>query len=237
MRENLIQKTGRRYDGLTSGVIVDQEIKRIFDEGIGYYLSRRATGYQIAYTMICSKYFSDYVDSIDGRKVVLKAICDRPTYRQFYYYASQKISAEEKDKAKTSAREVRNNKRLLLSDNLNGVMGQWDCFEMDEVELDVSLVGVQSQYQTVGRTIVYVMMDVYTRLIAGFSIRYDNNSVLAMTNCFLSLAEDKVSYCAKYGLNISDKEWPTGYLPKRIRCVAGLNIARKRQKEFAKNLV
>ena len=47
---------------------------------------------------------------------------------------------EEIDAIKTSRQEQRNNKRLLLSDNLKGVTGPWDCVEMDEVEVDLSLV-------------------------------------------------------------------------------------------------
>ena len=128
---------------------------------------------------------------------------------------------EENDAIKTSRQEQRNNKRLLLSDNLKGVTGPWDCVEMDEVEVDLSLVSVDDPKRVVGRPVVYVMLDLYTRLIVAVSIGFDNNSVLGFTNCLMNLADDKVEYCKKYGLTITENIWPSGYLPKRIRCDRG----------------
>ena len=41
-----------------------------------------------------------------------------PTYDQFYYYVKKNTTKQEFDTIRTSAAEVRNNKRLLLSDAL-----------------------------------------------------------------------------------------------------------------------
>ena len=56
-------------------------------------------------------------------------------------------------------------------------MGPGDLWEVDECEIDLSLVSVENPSVTVGRPIVYVMIDVYTRMIVAYSVAFDNNSV------------------------------------------------------------
>lgn len=107
---------------------------------------------------------------------------------------------------------------------------------MDEVEVDLSLVSADDPKRVVGRPVVYVMLDLYTRLIVAVSIGFDNNSVLGFTNCLMNLADDKVEYCKKYGLTITENIWPSGYLPKRIRCDRGAEYRSKRVKEICNEL-
>ena len=80
----------------------------------------------------------------------------------------------------------------------------------------MSIVSSLDPSITVGRPIVYVMHDVFGSNILAVGISFDNNSVLGMTNCFLNLAQNKVEYCARYGITISEDMWPSCYLPGRI---------------------
>lgn len=230
-------KTGRKnLTGYAMGVIIDDNIKKHFAEALNYYKSGRAKTYEDAYDMLCMTYYSTMETTEDGPVKTLLPISQRPSFRQFYYYCKNSITAEENDAIKTSRQEQRNNKRLLLSDNLNGIRGPWDCFEMDEVEVDVSLVSIYDQTKVVGRPIVYVMLDVYTRMIAAVSIAFDNNSVLGFTNCIMNLLDDKVEFCKKYGLSISADIWPSGYLPRRIRRDRGAEYRSNRVKNICNEL-
>ena len=173
------KKPGRKTSyGLSFGTVIDQSAKEQFKEGLDYYKSGRAKTYEDAYDFLCMKYYGKYEQTPEGVVKTLLPASARPTFRQFYYYCKTNITPEEIDAIKTSRQEQRNNKRLLLSDSLKGINGPWDCFEMDEVEVDLSLVSVDDPTRVVGRPIVYVMLDVYTRMIAAVSIAFDNNSVL-----------------------------------------------------------
>ena len=88
-------------------------------------------------------------------------------------------------------REYRNQKRLLTGTSLNGVSAPCDIVEMDACELDISVVSATDRSKAVGSPVVYFMIDVFSRLILAASISFDNNSILAMTNCLASLVEDK----------------------------------------------
>ena len=70
---------------------------------------------------------------------------------------------------------------------------------------------------TVGRPIVYVMIDVYTRMIVAYSVAFDNNSIQGITNCFLNLLDNKQELCNRFGIQIRPDEWPSKILPLRLR--------------------
>ena len=211
------KKAGKHSDsGLAYGIPITETVISHFREALDKYKSGRFMSYDKAYIWMLNTYYSTSVETDHGVEQQLFPAVERPTFKQFTYYAQQNLTQKEKDIIKTSAMEVRNNNRLLLSDVLYGVCGPCDRVQMDECEVDVSLVSMLREDQSIGRPIVYAMIDVYTRMILAIGVAFDNNSLVGMTNCFLNLAEDKVAYCAKYGITITEQQWPSGYLPNRI---------------------
>ena len=215
---NYAKKTGRpTCNALGKGVTLTEEVKTYFDEAIKEYLSGRAKTKKAAYIAMIERHYTYLEEADTGATLRVLPENQRPTLKQFTNYSRSKITREELDIAKTSAREQRNNKRLLLSDNLQAVMGPGDLWEVDECEIDVSLVSVDNPSVTVGRPIVYMMVDVYSRMITAYSVAFDNNSVIGITNCFLNLLEDKKSLCARFDIPITSDEWPSHILPHRLR--------------------
>lgn len=212
------------------GVVLTDEVKGYFAEALKDYKSGRLKSVRTTYDKMNLLHFSK-VDIVDGVPTMsLLPESQRPTIKQFRYYVNKHMTAEEKDRIKTSAQEQRNNKRLLLSDALKGVYGPGDLVEIDAVEADVSLVSTTDKNQTIGRPIVYFMIDVYTKCIIAMSVAFDNNSVLALTNLFLNLVDDKVKYCKRYGISFDNPEiWPSGFIPNRIRIDRGSDF---KSKEF-----
>ena len=212
------KKTGHpTMNALGKGVPLTDEIRTYFDEAIKDFLIGRAKTKKDAYMTMIEKHFINEEETPTGIRVSVLPDNLRPTLKQFLNYTRVRVPQEEIDKAKTSAREQRNNKRLLLSDNLQGVMGPGDLWEVDECEIDLSLVSVENPSVTVGRPVVYVMIDVYTRMIVAYSVAFDNNSVLGITNCFLNLLDDKQELCNRFGIQIGADEWPSKILPLRLR--------------------
>ena len=155
------KKPGKKSEYIESiGVVVDDKIKEIFDWAIKEYKSGRWKTVQNVYDAMNRKYFSKE-EVINGMSTIaLLPESRRPTYNQLYWYFRQHVSKEEMDRIKTSAAEQRNNKRLLLSDSMNGVRGPGDMVEIDACEADVSLVSEVDENRTVGRPVVYFMIDV-----------------------------------------------------------------------------
>lgn len=221
-------KTGKKSKELNAGIIVNDEMEKYFQEALDDYKSGRHKTIHSAFDKMNKLHFSR-LEVVNGKmEICLKPVTERPTLWQFYYYVKKHITQEEKDAIKTSAQEQRNNKRLLLSDSLEGVYGPGDMVEIDACEADVSLVSVVDRNKSIGRPIVYFMVDVFTRIILAMSITFDNDSVLGFTNLLLNLCDDKKEYCKHYGLEFdNDAIWPSNIIPRRYRTDRGSEFKSK----------
>lgn len=224
----LTAKPGRVSETSQAGVVLTDEIRGYFDEAIADYKKGRQKTFQNCFDYMNTRRFME-VRMINGvSTLVLKPETERPTFWQFYRYASKHLTKQEIDKIKTSSREQYNNKRLTTSDSLYGVNGPGDLVEIDACEVDISLVSMLDKNQTVGRPIVYFMIDVYSRIILAVSIAFDNNSILGLTNLFLNLADDKQEFCQRFGMGFDNPAlWPSNIIPKRVRVDRGSEFVGK----------
>lgn len=176
------------------GIPLTDELREIFDDCCKHYLSGREKSYATTYDWMLTKYFTARVETQTSDGVVVQnkllPIDQRPTKSQMENYIVTHTSAKARRVCKTSKREYRNDERMLVSDNLLNVHGPGDLFEMDEVEMDVSIVSEVDPTKVIGRPIVHAMVDVYSRMITAVSASLENNSVLGFTNCLLNLGED-----------------------------------------------
>lgn len=224
-------KPGKRSEYLgDTGVLLNEEILGFFEDALKEYKEGRQKSVRSAFDRMNSMHFTK-TEIINGTPTLcLLPQTERPTIYQFRYYVEQHLTKQEKNRIKTSAAEQRNNKRLLLSDSLSEVYGPGDMVEIDACEADVSLVSMNDPNKTIGRPIVYFMIDVYSRIILAASVAFDNNSVLGVTNLFLNLADDKQEYCSRFGMGFDDVTlWPSNIIPRRIRVDRGPEF---KSKEF-----
>ena len=223
-------KPGRPSEYVKSSIVVNDEVREHFEDALNNYKKGRNKSFRSAFDWMNCKYYSE-TKIVNGVTTVgLMPESQRPTYNQFYYYCRKHITEQEIDLIKTSAAEQRNNKRLITSDSLHGVLGPGDMVEIDACEADVSLVSTTDSNKTIGRPVVYFMIDIYTRAIIAMSVAFDNNSILGVTNLFLNLADNKKEYCSCYGMGFDDEEiWPSNIKPRRIRVDRGSEF---KSKEF-----
>ena len=66
-----------------------------------------------------------------------------------------------------------------------------------------------------------MMIDVLTHVILCVGVAFNQNSYVGLTNMFINLCDDKVTYCESYGLHINADDWPSGIIPTRMRCDQG----------------
>lgn len=235
--KTLIRSASIDNDGMASHFVIDDEILLFFEEALKDYKTGRCKSITDAYDKMNLLHFMETVIENGIPTIVLKHPTQRPTYRQFAYYINKHLSKQEIDLIKTSAIEQKNNKRVLESDSLYGVLGPGDVVEIDACEADISLVSTINPSQTIGRPIVYFMIDVYSRVILAMSVSFDNNSMLGLTNLFLNLADDKQKYCEHYGITYANKDiWPSNIIPNKVRVDRGAEFRSKQFEKICKDL-
>ena len=227
--------------GYGSGVKITDNIRKIFDEGVGIYKSKRSESLSSVYKKIVKKYYRKTI-LVNGKMTYdYLPESEIPSFRQFYYHFRKKIGPQDMKRIKTSEMEVRNNNRILDGSANFGVFGPGYMLEIDETEVDCCLVSSFDRSKVVSRPILYVAIDVYSRMIVGISVAFDNNSFLGITNLLMSFVDDKVEFCEKYGFPIGDtmdidKVWPSNFLPVNIRVDMGSEYTSKEMSRICNEL-
>ena len=146
----------------------------------------------------------------------------KPSFSQFKYYYYQLTDAIARKTIKKRTEVVRNNHRLLPGGKMSAVTHPGDMLELDACEIPVSMIGTYNPGRSIGKPIIYVMKDVYSKAIVAMSVGFGNNSREALCKLFANLAADKAEYCERYGITgLKPEMWPSGFIPQRVRCDRG----------------
>ena len=247
---NLKNKTDRVKRGRISainernGKIItdkDREIMAIYTKK---YLNNRLLTLQKCYDDMIIDHYTIHIYKDGSYNYEEVPYNQRPTFYQFRYFVRQHANKEERLAAKIGKRKFRNEKRLLRGTSLSNVHGPGDVFEIDACELDLAVVSALNRSKAVGSPVVYFMVDVFSRLIVGASLSFDNNSLIAMTNCMTSLVEDKAEILKSVGINVNttvhgltlDDVMPSNIKPRIIRADHGSDFISKETQRIAKEL-
>ena len=71
-------------------------------------------------------------------------------------------------------------------------------------------------HKIIGRPTVYVVKDTFSRMFAGCYIGFQNPSYVAAVQALALAMSDKVTYCKRYGFEITSEQWPSIGIPGAI---------------------
>ncbi|EHJ01947.1 HMG-I and HMG-Y, DNA-binding [Clostridium sp. DL-VIII] len=190
------------------GFVVDGEIKRIFKEGINkYYNTSKKNNKKICYELI----IRDYLKSNPNSKL--------PTLKQFYYWF-EKITKDNKQSEiskRYGDRIYQQKARAIIGNSIQDAGSPAELYQIDSTILDVYLVSKLNRNVIVGRPVFYLIIDCYSRLIVAINVTIEPfNSYGGVKGALINAMSDKVSYCKKYGIDITKEDWPTEAVPLRI---------------------
>jgi putative transposase len=147
--------------------------------------------------------------------VVLKQ--KRPTLDQFYWY----VAKHRDRKHETLTRRGRNahnlKERGMHGESTSMAMGPGSLLQTDTTLVDLYLCSELNRLEIVGRPVIYVIIDVFSRLILGLAVtlegpKWENGMNLAIAN----MVENKVAFCKRYGRDITHEQWPATKFGKEI---------------------
>ena len=82
-----------------------------------------------------------------------------------------------------------------------------------------------------GRPNIYLAVDTATQLIAGIDVGMEAGEGAVMA-CLANAAENKVEFCAQYGIQIEPEQWPSRGVPDEIITDQGREFTGERMNEF-----
>lgn len=196
---------------------VDDEMQKAINK---YYYSPRKMSLQNAFEM----YLLEHWKGSDG-----KLRSDAPKFAQFQKNYRRVRSGYKNVISRQGIGDYQKNFRPLLGSTADYAQN-CGLFEMDATEADVCIVSKYTR-KPIGRPIVYLAVDVATRLITGVHVGLSGGTD-AILLCLCSMVEDKVEFCRRYGIDIEPEQWPSRGLPKVISTDRGSDFMSGRTREL-----
>ena len=211
-------KRGRppKYGG--TGINVDERTKLVFEKAINkYYHNRKEYTLKHAYDMMIAEHYAKYITQPDGKtKAVLPSEDSLPTIRQFRYWYSKLYDNKEKIISRKGESKFNLDHRAVLGKSDYGIMGPGAKYQIDATIGDIYLVSRFNRADIIGRPVLYFVIDVFSRMVTGMYVGLEGPSWAGMMMAIANAVTDKVKYCAEYGIEITESDWPCCGVPGAI---------------------
>jgi len=144
-----------------------------------------------------------------------------PTWNQFYRVINAYRKANPEKWAREWAGERLFNLTQRAAIGISRAFGPGAVYQIDATLADIYLVSWYNRTKTIGRPVVYLVVDVFSHLIVGVYIGLENPSYLTAGMALYSAFTDKEVYCQRYGVKFSPREWPSNGVPQKIYADGG----------------
>lgn len=171
------------------GVAVDEQIERLFRIAIDKYLLKD-TGCSFPYAHRRFKdLYKNYFPAIPEPEI--------PTKWQLQYFYKREYGLVERLQKRTSKIEYNKDKRPLIGTANSNVLGPGSRFEIDATIADIYLVSDSDRRNIVGRPVIYMVIDVFSRMVAGLYVGFESPSYAAAIQALAVAMTDKVEWCKR----------------------------------------
>ncbi len=202
------------------GINVTEETKKTFRVAISqFFHTAKKRSLVAAYEKMIQEYYSEEdlysYEDLHGSIAIQDRI---PTLRQFKYWYDLEYgqNVEKKISTRIGKREYLQNYRPLTGSSTSEVTGPGSRYQVDATVGDVYLVSSYNRKWIIGRPVIYVVIDVFSRMITGVYVGLEGPSWLGMMMALANTAMDKIEYCGQYGIDLLEDDWPCHHLPDAI---------------------
>ncbi|HWD93550.1 MAG TPA: Mu transposase C-terminal domain-containing protein [Verrucomicrobiae bacterium] len=217
-------KRGRRrkltkLNGAPPGVNVTEEMRGLFRLGIKAFYENEELKLTLreAYQRTLERYMNRGYELVnDIYSPITPLASEVPTFEQFHYWHLKDGDTDQAIRIREGKRRYDLRHRALGGDASLIAFGPGSVFQIDSTIADIYLVSVMGRTRIIGRPTLYLMVDVFTRMIVGFCAVIENASYGSAALALENAAQDKVEFCAKFGIKISEFEWPSAHFSELL---------------------
>jgi len=223
------------------GVNVTDADKRIFRIAIAkFYHVRGKKRLTTAYEQMVRHYYKENVryDENGVMKSVLKQTPNIPTIVEFRYWykVEYKKDVTKIITSRKGAKKFALDHRAITGSSKAEANRPGARFQIDATIADVFLVSKYNRSWIIGRPVIYVIIDVFSRMVVGVYVGLEGPSWIGAMMALANAAADKVAFCKEYGMNITPEEWPCHFMPEAILGDRGELLGMPIEEGFIPNL-
>jgi len=195
-----------------------EDDKAIIRIGYTLFKENKVKHVSDAYTKMLNRFYRAELPSPDGSSDnrPLKQLDEIPTQAQFDYWGKKAFDEMDVKRGRKGETKWAMNHRALVGNAHHGLRGPCHRFEIDATIADVYLVSRFNKNWIIGRPVVYVVIDVLSRMIVGIHVGLEGPSWNIARHALFNAFTDKVSFCASYGIAIAAGDWPCQHLPHEL---------------------
>lgn len=205
------------YGIIKEGINITDDVKKQFSFAVDrYYRNNKKISLKETYTLMLKDFYSDsYVEDNEIKYRVWEQY-RIPTYTQFYYWFKKNENIKKDIIFREGEKEFNLKNRELLSNSKQETDGPGTRFQVDATIADIYLVSSLNRNRIIGRPVVYAIIDVFSRMIAGIYVGLEGPSWIGAMMALDNMVVDKVEYCREYEIEIKEEQWPCKHLPEII---------------------
>lgn len=138
---------------------------------------------------------------------------DLPTVQQFRYFYKREYHFTAILARQASAVDFAKDIRPIRGTSTTEALGPGYRYQIDATIADIYLISDHDRSLIVGRPVVYIVSDVFSRMVTGMYIGFEGPSWISAMVALANTTADKVEYCRQYGVEIDVRDWPVQGLP------------------------
>lgn len=189
----LLVKLGQEYYETPDGL----SLRKVYDDHLADFFNK---GYSIGRDGKVVPILADIVPSFDQ-------------FKRWYYLSKDRDTALIK---RVGQRQYDLQHRPLTGESTSMAFGPGSIYQIDATIGDIYLVSSLDRRLVIGRPVIYVVVDVFSRMVVGFYVGLEGPSWLGMMLAFQNVATNKVKFCKSLGIDISADKWPVHHLPRAV---------------------
>lgn len=205
------KKRGRpkKMEGIMGeGVNVDEDTKQKFQLGYSkFYLRQNNVTARYAFEQTIKEYFRDVLEDTPDKL---------PTYNQFLYWLRKNENLSNRLIKRHGKRNYELIHRPVLGSVQQEVRSPGQKVLIDSTTSDVYLCSEFDRQSIIGRGTVYFVKDIFSRMILSVHVCLEGPNFEQARIALMNMAENKVDFCKRFGVEIQETDWPTAHLPECI---------------------
>lgn len=206
-----------RADASYVGINVDNEVCAKLLRGARRFVERDKLPLRRAYDETIRTYFHVGHEWRDGHLVPVLPPPDLlPTLGQFTYWYGKERTTVRAVRARVGERRFNLSHRPALATSTEGVSGPGALYQVDATVGDLYLLSGVVSGRVIGRPVIYLVVDAFSRMIVGFHVGLEGPSWLGIMLALENAFTDKVEFCRRHGRAIDAADWPCHHLPEAL---------------------
>lgn len=203
------------------GINVQAGDQKNIKRAVEWYRANPEKTLEDAYLWMLDAHYYSQFEKSDGTKVWganPQAVMNFP---QFEYHSQRYLNpfdkerrAAEKNKGGKNPRD-RHHGALVIRHEVGTLA------EVDALHCNISLVAEADRSLVLGGMVVIIIVECSTGMVMGFSVGWDGEAYECFADALVKCVEDKVEWCAKFGVHIEADDWPARHLTQHLHADRG----------------